>query len=81
MGGAQGQAIEEEGGALMDYPLSHKNWICRRFGHRWRYYTDSDDVPRRTCSLDGLTEPPFRKVRQAAPYDWLPDDEQPPGAV
>jgi hypothetical protein len=70
----------------MDYPLPETNWICRVFGHRWRYYRDQSGAEetranRRTCSLDGLTEPPFRKVQQFPPYDLLPDDQQPPGAV
>ncbi len=65
----------------MDYPLGEKNWICRLFGHRWHSYTGRDGMRRRTCSLDGLTQPPFRKVAQTPPYDFLPDDQQPPGAV
>lgn len=65
----------------MDYPLSETNWICRTFGHWWKAYRDRDGVARKTCGLDGKTVPPFRKVQQYAPYDFLPDDEQPPGAV
>jgi hypothetical protein len=65
----------------MDYPLSRRNWVCRIFGHRWRRYTDDAGQARRTCSLDGLTIPPFRKVAQRPPYEYLPDDQQPAGAV
>jgi hypothetical protein len=66
----------------MDYPLSELNWVCRFFGHRYgRMYTGSDMVVRQTCSLDGKTIPPFRQVQQFPPYDELPDDEQPPGAM
>jgi hypothetical protein len=64
------------------YPFSERNWLCRRFGHVMkRHYTDFDGVRRWTCDMDGHTQPPFRRVRQAPPYDFLPDDEQPPGAV
>jgi hypothetical protein len=65
----------------MDYPLSQNNWFCTWFGHRWRSYTGQDGVQRRTCKLDGRTEPPFRKLRQYSPYDELPDEQQPEGAV
>jgi len=65
----------------MDYLLPQDNLLCRLLGHRWKRYTDRDGVARRTCWLDGKTEPPFRKVRQERPYDFLPDDQQPPGAV
>lgn len=69
----------------MDYPLSPANWLCRALGHSWRYYTGRDGVIRRSCRWDGLTEPPFRKVKQhrlAEGEDpYLPDDQQPAGAV
>jgi hypothetical protein len=73
----------------MNYPLPENNWICRRFGHRFgEPYQDLDAegkttgvVIRRTCWLDGHTVPPFRKLRQVPPYDYLPDDQQPAGAV
>lgn len=64
----------------MDYPLSPANVFCRTFGHRWRSYTDHDGIARRTCKIDGKTEPPFRKVRQTPEGGYLPDDEQPEGA-
>jgi hypothetical protein len=70
----------------MDYPLSENNWICRTFGHRYgRMYTGSDWIVRQTCALDGKTIPPFRKVKQRIVAEgedpYLPDDEQPFGAV
>jgi hypothetical protein len=67
----------------MDYPFSERNWICRTFGHRKRHYQSSagDGVARWTCDLDGHTEPPFRKLAQVPPYDYLPDDQQPAGAI
>lgn len=65
----------------MNYPLSSTNLLCRMLGHRWRRYTDSNGVPRKTCSLDGLTIPPFRKIEQHPPYAYLPDSQQPPGAM
>ena len=65
----------------MDYPLAADNWLCRRFGHRFRAYTDHGGIDRKTCSLDGFTVPPFRKVKQELPGGYLPDDQQPPGAV
>lgn len=74
----------------MNYPLGPDNWVCRTFGHRYgkpyrsggtvREVRTSGEVERRTCSLDGTTVPPFRLVRQAPPYDYLPDDQQPEGA-
>jgi hypothetical protein len=66
---------------MADYLFGERNWACRIFGHRWRSYTGTDGVRRRTCSLDGRTEPPFRKLHQFPPYDELPDDLQPEGAV
>ena len=74
----------------MDYPFRETNWICRLLGHRYGplysgYTLDGvhkpDVIMRRTCKLDGSTVPPFRKVSQQPPYDYLPDDEQPPGAI
>jgi hypothetical protein len=65
----------------MDYPLSQRNWVCRAFGHRFGRMYEAGGVVRQTCALDGKTMPPFRKVRQEPPYDYLPDDEQPPGAM
>jgi hypothetical protein len=66
----------------MNYPFSERNWLCRNFGHNLsRRYVDCDGTERRTCPLDGHTEPPFRKVQQFPPYDFLPDDQQPAGAV
>lgn len=65
----------------MDYPLPQTNWWCRFVGHSFRRYTDRDGVARRTCRLDGLTIPPYRKVAQRPPYEYLPDDEQPARAV
>ena len=65
----------------MDYPLTPANWLCRFFDHFLRSYTDRDGVDRQTCSLCGLTRPPFRKLAQMPPFGYLPDDQQPPGAV
>jgi hypothetical protein len=65
----------------MNYPLSESNWICRTFGHRYGRMYQTDGVIRQTCSLDGKTLPLFRKLRQERPYDYLPDDQQPPGAT
>ena len=64
----------------MDYPLAENNIICRIFGHQKRTYVDCNGITRVTCCLDGHTVPPFRKLRQQPPWDFLPDDEQPPGA-
>ena len=66
----------------MDHPFGERNQLCLAFGHPWRRrYTGRDGISRWTCSLCGHTEPPFRKVQQFPPYDYLPDDRQPPGAV
>lgn len=65
----------------MDYPLSERNWICRLIGHRYGKMYEAGGVIRQTCSLDGKTMPPFRKLQQYRPYDYLPDDQQPPGAM
>jgi hypothetical protein len=65
----------------MDYPLAPTNWICRYLGHRFRAYTDRNGIDRKTCSLDGTTVPPFRKVSQEPGGGYLPDDQQPAGAV
>lgn len=65
----------------MDYPFSQDNWICRTFGHRYGKMYLSDGHIRQTCWLDGKTIPPFRQVSQQPPYDYLPDNEQPRGAV
>jgi hypothetical protein len=68
----------------VNYPLGPDNWICSLFGHRFgKPYGSSDErgeFTRRTCALDGFTVPPFRKVAQSRPYDYLPDDQQPKGA-
>jgi hypothetical protein len=65
----------------MDYPLSEANWVCRLFGHRYGRMYEAGGHVRQTCSVDGKTIPPFRKLRQEPPYDYLPDDQQPLGAM
>lgn len=65
----------------MDYPLREGNWVCRLLGHRYgRMYLAAGHV-RQTCKLDGKTIPPFRQVAQQPPYGFLPDDQQPEGAM
>jgi hypothetical protein len=46
---------------------------------------EAGGVVRQTCSLDGKTIPPFRKVKQYRVAEgedpYLPDDQQPLGAM
>jgi hypothetical protein len=65
----------------MDYPFSERNWVCRFFGHRYGRMYQAGGVVRQTCSLDGKTIPPFRKLAQVPPFDYLPDEQQPEGAM
>jgi hypothetical protein len=69
----------------VDYPFSQDNRICRMIGHRYGRMYESGGVVRQTCWLDGKTIPPFRKVKQYQVAEgedpYLPDDEQPPGAM
>jgi hypothetical protein len=69
----------------MDYPFSEANWVCRLFGHRYGRMYEAGGVVRQTCSLDGKTIPPFRKVKQYRVAEgedpYLPDDQQPLGAM
>jgi hypothetical protein len=65
----------------MNYPFSECNWVCRLLGHRYGPMYEAGGAVRQTCSLDGKTIPPFRKLRQEPPFDYLPDNEQPFGAI
>jgi hypothetical protein len=63
----------------VDYPFSAHNPLCRLLGHRYGKPYGSES--RRTCWLDGHTDPPFGTVPQArGDYDsWVergkPKDE------
>lgn len=65
----------------MDYPLGPDNWLCRLINHWDKRYLDRNLIERKTCGLCGRTIPPFREVAQDPPYGFLPDDQQPPGAI